>query len=442
MRKYTLEYYLQIFRLQDTYKLQIELNKYSSTIVKQIQERYKKNSKGLFIDYITKHDDFFLITTYRIEDMLACAMTIVRTLKGSLHFQYYELMYSYPMGHYWTRHKFNHFNKRYLYSKNLQELFNDTEYKYSRIWELAEKIDVSARNFLGYCNSNHLHLIECFTELGLYKLAKDVINGKFYSEFNINIFKACGFKNFIDFEYVIKNDLSYVQMLSYRNFLSFGLPICYFKYFRTYALYHDISNIKSPTMSAKKIVQYYLSQVTNKIIKTSFENFLTDYKDYYRFGLELNYDFEDTKYYKPDNFKIAHDMAYLKYKSKLSLKDKKALYSVFKKQKTLVFKDNVYSLIVPKNAEDIILEGKNLKHCVGSYMGRIVNNDSWIFFIRHTCELETSFYTLELNPKTYKVVQYRGYGNLPTLEERKVKSFVKKWEQEILSKMRTLQKIG
>ena len=432
MRKYTMEYYLQFIRNQNTPQLMREITQYSNTVVKDIQNRYKKLSKGGFIDYIARYEDFYIITTYRIEDMLTCAFCVIRYRNGKKHFQYYEKYHSYP-GYCWVRHKMNHGIKRYLYSKNLKELFEETEYKYSEIWTLAENIDVSARNLLGYCDKERLLMAESLTKMKCYRLAKDLINGKFFAHTK-EIIKKLGFKCYKDFLPVVEKDMSYEQMRQYRNLASFDLPNKYHKYFKKFAMYRGIEDMNPQTMSSRKFVEYYLEQLDNGLTVNNFEDFYNDYKDYVRFGTKLDYDFNDTKYYKPSNFKIAHDMAFMKVKSVEALKQKSALKKVFKKQKMFSYEDEIYSIIIPTKVEDIIQEGIDMKNCVGGYIDRIVEGNSYIFFVRHTADPSKSFYTLELNPKTMKVVQCRGYNNNPTREEKKVQSFVKKWEREIITK--------
>lgn len=41
-----------------------------------------------------------------------------------------------------------------------------------------------------------------------------------------------------------------------------------------------------------------------------------------------------------------------------------------------------YKVFIPSTAKEIIDEGRNMHHCVGSYVGRVVNNDCYICFIR------------------------------------------------------------
>lgn len=57
-----------------------------------------------------------------------------------------------------------------------------------------------------------------------------------------------------------------------------------------------------------------------------------------------------------------------------------------------------FTVIRPTCGQDIIDEGRNMHHCVGSYVGRVVNNETYIVFIRRedapdqcylTCQVDT-----------------------------------------------------
>lgn len=54
-----------------------------------------------------------------------------------------------------------------------------------------------------------------------------------------------------------------------------------------------------------------------------------------------------------------------------------------KHSKAFDFTYGNYTVVIPKSAQDIIDEGKNMHHCVGGYAQRIVNGEQYIVFIRH-----------------------------------------------------------
>ena len=58
--------------------------------------------------------------------------------------------------------------------------------------------------------------------------------------------------------------------------------------------------------------------------------------------------------------------------------------------------DYVYSIVRPTSPEDVIREGNDLDHCVGSYIDRIIQKESNIVFLRRTDDLDTSLVTVEI----------------------------------------------
>lgn len=93
-------------------------------------------------------------------------------------------------------------------------------------------------------------------------------------------------------------------------------------------------------------------------------------------------------------------------------------------------------MVVPSEAFDLINEGKNLCHCVGSYIERVANKESMIFFIREIDKIDKSYFTLEINPKNFQIVQCRGLHNITA--DDKILKFVHKWQKEKLNKLKVV----
>ena len=101
--------------------------------------------------------------------------------------------------------------------------------------------------------------------------------------------------------------------------------------------------------------------------------------------------------------------------------------------------------------EDLVSEGKVLRHCVGTY-GSAHCSGKPVFFVRHRRRPERSYYTLQIdmNGTIPKELQLHGYGNerhgghkqyahkIP----RKVREFCDRWEQEVLTPWFAAQRTG
>lgn len=128
----------------------------------------------------------------------------------------------------------------------------------------------------------------------------------------------------------------------------------------------------------------------------------------------------------PEHLKECHDKTVLIYNLNQEYFREKKVEALNVHNKTLEFSDENYSIIVAKTSQDLIEEGINLHHCVGSYVSKVQNAECSIFFLRKTDDIETSLITIEVRED--KILQVRGLcERLMDDEER---SFLKKWCRE------------
>lgn len=155
-----------------------------------------------------------------------------------------------------------------------------------------------------------------------------------------------------------------------------------------------------------------------------FDNYLIDY-------IKMNRDMNISNYEKyPRNIKVAHDSMVKIYdvvKDEIKNKQLKKIYSSLNH---LAFEDKRYKIVLPGDIDDIINEGKKLRHCVGSYIDSIINGSSIILLIRENENIDKPFYTLELNSDLFPI-QCLGFANKSTTAS--VKSFMKKYKEYLSS---------
>ena len=94
---------------------------------------------------------------------------------------------------------------------------------------------------------------------------------------------------------------------------------------------------------------------------------------------------------------------------------------------TYISKDLGLMIRPVRNQKELIDEGKILSHCVARYAEEVASGRTMIFFIRHTREPDTPYFTLEL--KNGVVQQNRGEHNCGRTEE--VKKFEEEWLEYI-----------
>lgn len=164
-----------------------------------------------------------------------------------------------------------------------------------------------------------------------------------------------------------------------------------------------------------------LNYMKNEFEKQIFtiDNGLTYYEDYVRMSLLMEVPY--TKY--PKNLDKVHDVRAKDYKVVISKEESRLFKKVYTDNP---LKENVvddYTFVTPKSTKDLVVEGQQLKHCVASYVNRVVKNESLIYMMRETNDIEKSFITIEVVKGN--IVQVRGKHNASPPTD--VKQIVKKW---------------
>ena len=132
--------------------------------------------------------------------------------------------------------------------------------------------------------------------------------------------------------------------------------------------------------------------------------------DYYRMASEIG---RNVKKY-PKYLKSMHDIITCNHRAYKKQYDEDLFANLIRKD--LEQKGKVYSIVVPKVPKDVIQEGTDLNHCVGSYVDKILAKTSYIMFLRLTKFKEDSLVTLEI--KDNSIVNAKGsYNRVMNVEE-------------------------
>lgn len=150
-----------------------------------------------------------------------------------------------------------------------------------------------------------------------------------------------------------------------------------------------------------------------KSISTAWEN----WRDYLNMSAELGYDLTDETVLFPSDMYAKHDAVAKELTLKLERekKERDAEERLSRKKRIEKWKEkynfeiNGYFIRVAENADEIILEGKTLKHCVGGYAERHMNGKTTILFLRRCETPEASLYTIEMQGN--RLMQIHGYRN-------------------------------
>ena len=88
-----------------------------------------------------------------------------------------------------------------------------------------------------------------------------------------------------------------------------------------------------------------------------------------------------------------------------------------------------FEIIVPREPKDIINEGANLNHCVGSYLESVASGYKTILFLRKVSEPDKSFYTIEVGDS--RIVQIHGNHNKWLGNNPEAIQFVIDWLKDV-----------
>ena len=172
------------------------------------------------------------------------------------------------------------------------------------------------------------------------------------------------------------------------------------------------------------------------------------YLDYLNACNYLGLDMTEDKNRYPHDFKRWHDIRIDEYATAKAMKDaeeRKELYEQFAAvaEKYLGMQESKdgYAIVIARSPADLMKEGNALHHCVGSmgYDRKFIREETLIFFVRNTSDIEKPFVTMEYSLKTKKILQCYAQHN--TKPDETVMNFVNKsWLPYANRKLRKIQK--
>jgi DNA-directed RNA polymerase subunit RPC12/RpoP len=211
-----------------------------------------------------------------------------------------------------------------------------------------------------------------------------------------------------------------------------------------------------PDLTLQKKVNYVIRQQNEGYKGKTAGTVIGQWKDYLDMCKEQKKDLTDEMVYKPRELKRRHDelvdeinkqriIEEMKRSEKQRKDEAKRMRKKFPgAEETLKaikpkyeFEDDTYKIIVPQTLMDIMIEGSALHHCAGAtdrYFDRIMQQETYICFLRRAKEPDIPYYTIEVEPGG-TIRQHRGlYDEEPNIEE--IRPFLRKWQQEIKKRLK------
>ncbi len=81
---------------------------------------------------------------------------------------------------------------------------------------------------------------------------------------------------------------------------------------------------------------------------------------------------------------------------KMEYDNAKLVLNYAKHAKAWEFECGDFVVTIPTCGQDIVDEGAKMHHCVGGYVSRVVNNETYICFVRHKNDIDTPYITCQV----------------------------------------------
>jgi len=294
-----------------------------------------------------------------------------------------------------------------VFDKNLKEIFMNTEFKYSQLWDVAknnEKLDIK------YHLINNFPSTELLAKMQLYKLATragELDKGKSFKE-KFGVEKSY-------YQFMKKNDINMEQLAILRIYRKQNIDdINFLNNF----YFYDVEKVKE-IVRLDKFINYA------KGIK-SFD--IKMYIDYIGFLKKLKFDLTNKKYLFPEDLKEKHD----EYARQILIKDNakvnRQIHKRYKQLKKNSFSDKKYIIRPAESFISLEDESTQLNHCVRSYAEKYAQGNCDIYFMRENEKPKESLITIEVIDG--KINQSRTRDNDPPNKNQS--RFIKKWEKQVL----------
>lgn len=185
-------------------------------------------------------------------------------------------------------------------------------------------------------------------------------------------------------------------------------------------------------MSFKRFANYFAKQ--KKVTKRKMNNLLIKYRDYIGMAEALSVDLSHKSVRFPKNCVEAHDEILPRF-NQITHEEVDAYFAaavapIYEKLRCTQFTQGKYCIVLPQLRSDLITEGQSLNHCVGrdSYYKNHIAGTYMIFFVRQSIAQGKPFFTMEVDMTDFRICQLYGFGDCsaPPDVRKFAEAFVKK----------------
>ena len=321
------------------------------------------------------------------------------------------------------------FSPSYLYPGNLKEVLPCGNLERSGMDILADKGKKFYVNRYIMCFHARRYW-EYLVKSGLYELVTELCNGYWWGELSIHSAKARNLKellmvdgNRVNRMKQIDGGVNELEWLQYEQKQGIKISKESLEWLSKKKMtLSECKEILNDLGSVNKMVNYLKKQ------KIAPSKVITTWRDYLRMALLEGYDTRDSIVRFPKDLKLRHDQLAERRNEKEN-KERLNKYAEIDKQiqerlpevRRYFYEDDTYMIIPAGKCKELMKEGRELHHCVGAsdfYMKKMAAGETWILFLRKKEDLEKAYYTVEINLKTDKIIQF--YSEFDRQPDKKV----------------------
>ena len=324
-----------------------------------------------------------------------------------------------------------------------------TMFQYSALKEYAQEKDVNPISYLErYMETPQLEML---VKLGLPKIVDELVSGRYGIVKNKNAKRPDEFlgirkarvKQLIEKQ----GDLEYLEAMQIERRM---------QQVWTDEQIEEVAETGLKRGQIETVTKYMsLQQMLNRIQKYSgceygtgcaqakerIRAVTTIYIDYLNMREALGYDLHNTVYQQPRNLEQAHakmvqegskegiDKRIMEVKLKFG--SIQGNYRALRNK--YYYEDDTYIIRPARSAEEIVMEGRILHHCVGgdNYLRKHNDGETYILMLRFRKEAEIPYITVEIDAKTQKILQWYGAHDKKPDQEH-----MQQWLNKYLIKLR------
>ena len=162
----------------------------------------------------------------------------------------------------------------------------------------------------------------------------------------------------------------------------------------------------------------------------------TTYADYLHMRESLGYDLNNTVYQHPQNLAEEHMKMLMqadkekedKHLGEVAEKYPNIRHDYKKLRKKYFYEDDRYIIRPARSAEEIVMEGRLLHHCVGgnTYLAKHNTGKTYILMLRFKEEPDVPYITVEIDAKNPRILQWYGDKDKKP-DEKNMQSWLNTW---------------